>query len=257
MASSKSPFCRSLWAVLIFSVLLCGTGLAQTQSDDPLFVLQDSLELLPESKEDAQVNQITQATVDWLQRGNNLSQLSELTTGDLGWLLNNVTGHGLQVTGGFSVTWAGQVKPSQTGAYTFSISPINVSSEYPPLPSRQWMTVSINGQQVINATPENWAYEAEAVQLSANELVPLEVTYRYECSEQNSGRPPSALLFWQGPGFERTIVPATAMVREMVCVRNIGVLPLAMGESSLRSWSPTSNTFGWRSIILSASIQRP
>ncbi len=109
------------------------------------------------------------------------------------------------ITGSFTVRWEGLINAPETGAYKFFINPINVNSPGPGVPVRLSMNVSVEGQQVINATPENWANESSAVQLNAGEPVALQVNLSVEAHEI----PPltlHALLYWQGPGIAKSIV---------------------------------------------------
>lgn len=114
----------------------------------------------------------------------------------------------------FTLQWAGSVTAPADGAYTFSISPINVSGHAYSLHDRydllQTMTVTVGGQQVISATPENWDAEGTPVQLSAGQATPLSVEMTVD-----SDRLPTwavhALLYWSGPGVPREIVPASRL----------------------------------------------
>ena len=59
------------------------------------------------------------------------------------------------IDGPFSVSWTGQLNAPQTGAYTFSISPIDVNMGFSSPPANVAMTVSVAGQPIISAKPPN------------------------------------------------------------------------------------------------------
>lgn len=111
------------------------------------------------------------------------------------------------IKGSFTVRWEGQITAPQTGAYTFSVSPVNASHVSGDYSLAQSMKVMIDGKEIISATPEAWNYTAAPVQLTAREPVAI----RFDLTVESLDLPKyaaHAMLFWEGPGISRMIVPA-------------------------------------------------
>ncbi|QDU44550.1 PA14 domain protein [Symmachiella dynata] len=106
----------------------------------------------------------------------------------------------------FTVQWEGRLTAPQTGQYTFSISPINVNATYGNYSVEQTMNVSLNGQQIISATPENWSSESQPVQLTAGQIVPIQVNMAV-VSPRLPLHALHATFSWEGPGISKKIVP--------------------------------------------------
>lgn len=114
------------------------------------------------------------------------------------------------VVGNFSIRWEGRVVAPQTGAYTFAISPINVSASYRDYRVHQTMTVEVGGNKIIEATPEAWISDSAPVELAANQPVALRVETTIESSNFPRGAL-HAMLFWKGPDGKQVIVPRAAL----------------------------------------------
>ncbi|MCA9077795.1 MAG: hypothetical protein KDA93_22400 [Planctomycetaceae bacterium] len=114
------------------------------------------------------------------------------------------------VSGSVSVRWEGSITAPQAGNYTFSVSPIDVNASYKDHFVKKSVTVSVNGQQIISATPNDWSYKADPVSLQAGEPSPIQVDLTIEASADAEGAL-HAILFWEGPGIETTVVPADAL----------------------------------------------
>jgi PA14 domain len=133
------------------------------------------------------------------------------------------------IDGSFSVDWSGQVNVPQSGDYTFSISPIDVNMGFSRTPLKVSTSVFIAGQELITAAPltppnplsasytyeagqphkSNWKSQANAVTLTAGTSVNINVHLSVEAS---GALPPAllhAMLFWQGPGLSKSLVPAS------------------------------------------------
>ena len=117
----------------------------------------------------------------------------------------------VKMSGDFQIEWSGSITAPATGAYTFSVSPINISARDYSLHDRydvmQTITVSVNGQEVISATPDDWAYVGAPVQLTQGQAVPLQVNMTIE-SERLPPWAVHAQLYWSGPGVAQAVVPA-------------------------------------------------
>lgn len=111
----------------------------------------------------------------------------------------------------FSVVWSGHVSPPVGGEYKFSVSAINVNKQLGMEFVRHSMKVFVDGQQVLGATPEEWKWQGEPIQLAAGTPVLLRVEMDYSTSHSTYGDSPHALLYWEGPGISRQIVPSSVL----------------------------------------------
>ena len=112
----------------------------------------------------------------------------------------------------FSVAWTGQLTPPSSGDYVFSVCPINVNKELAPDETVQHsMVVSVDGQQVVNANPDDWRSQGTPIQLQANQPKSLQVELNYTSTDGTYGDSPHALLYWEGPGISRQIVPTDVL----------------------------------------------
>jgi len=152
---------------------------------------------------DVPLDLISQEVHNWVDLGGDVSTVWDK---DLHYYSYYMMRDPKVVTSNFSVKWEGRVTAPQTGQYTFSISPINVNAKHRDYNLEQTMTVSVGGQQIISATPDNWNSEAQPVQLTAGQSVPLRVDLTV-----TTPRLPSyalhAVLAWEGPGISKSIVP--------------------------------------------------
>jgi hypothetical protein len=128
----------------------------------------------------------------------------------------------------FSVSWAGQISVPQTGAYTFSITPIDANMGFSALPVTISTNVMIGGQAIIAASPpsvpqaaasptqssppptSNWVSSSNALTLTAGTPVSLQVTVTVNAARKIPAGLLHAVLSWQGPGIATSIVPASA-----------------------------------------------
>lgn len=113
--------------------------------------------------------------------------------------------NGKLIKGDFAIRWEGLVNAPETGAYTFSISPINVNSKDPAFPVSVSMRIAIEGQEILNATPANWVERSTPVNLTNGSPAAI----RVEMSADVEQFPPGtfhAQLYWEGPGVAKRIV---------------------------------------------------
>jgi hypothetical protein len=115
------------------------------------------------------------------------------------------------IYGGFTVQWQGQATAPQTGAYTFSISSINVNSTENINPVQVSMTVSVGGTVILSANANQWTASSTPVTLTAGQAVPLLVAWSCQTTQQIPTRALHAMLSWQGPGVPSSIVPQSVL----------------------------------------------
>ncbi len=115
------------------------------------------------------------------------------------------------ISGSYSVRWQGQVTAPQSGAYTFSISPINVNSQDSLSPVQLTVTVNVGGSVVLTANSTQWTKASSPVTLTAGQAVSLVVNWSAQVGQQMPNRALHALLLWQGPGVSQSIVPPSAL----------------------------------------------
>lgn len=112
----------------------------------------------------------------------------------------------------FTALWTGTLMPPRTGQYVFSVSPININKKGPPDEVvRHTIKVWVDGQQIIDASPQNWNWQGTPIQLQASQSVSLRVELIYYSSDGTYGDSPHALLFGEGPGIARHIVPTEVL----------------------------------------------
>jgi hypothetical protein len=133
------------------------------------------------------------------------------------------------INGSFSVTWTGQLNVPQTGAYTFSISPIDVNMGFNSPPANVAMTVALGGQPTISAKPpnppdplsllgaqsapvptSNWVAQSNPVTLTAGTPINVQVSVSVTGPSNLPIGSLHAMLYWQGPGIATSLVPASA-----------------------------------------------
>lgn len=151
----------------------------------------------------------------------------------------------------FTATWTGRLVPPSTGDYVFSTTPINVNQALGRHETvRHSVKVSLNGQPVLDASPDKWAFEGTPVTLQARQAIPIRVDVEYQAAPgaDTDAASPSALLFWAGPGFGRSIVSPQALF--LPAVDENGVLADYRWEENQRpvavSQPCRSIDFAWR-----------
>lgn len=119
-------------------------------------------------------------------------------------------GKAQKVFGDYSIVWQGRLTPTQSGAHTFFISPINVNAVHGEYHVQQSMSVAIGGATVISATPENWVSKSAPIQLTAGQPVSLRVETKVDAAAFQRGAL-HAILSWQRPGAAKSIVPSSVL----------------------------------------------
>jgi hypothetical protein len=133
----------------------------------------------------------------------------------LGWLFSQVQHVDRNEIGEqrFSVQWTGLVLAPANGAYTFSISPLDLNYNHGGTFRDQKVVVWLGDKQILDSSANGYTYLAEPVTLTAGTPVPLRVELTYACTSQGviDDRPAIAQLFWEGPGLKKQLVPSTAL----------------------------------------------
>ena len=132
-------------------------------------------------------------------------------TPQLEWSLDAATKTGAELNTSLSARWTGTVRPPQNGQFTFSGSPLRVDLQAPTYWAKTVMQVWVDDQLVFDSTKPDQA--PQAVPLSAAQPSAL----RVEWSHAHRGRtiemqhPPVAMLYWEGDGVARQLVPSSAL----------------------------------------------
>lgn len=122
----------------------------------------------------------------------------------------------------FKVVWEGALTPPRAGQYEFSTTPINVNRVGPDF-IRHSIAVTVGDVEAIRtpqeadaasdaAADEEWQPAGTAIDLPAQEAVPVRVEMHYQCAQPCVFSSPSALLCWKGPGLERQAISSDALV---------------------------------------------
>lgn len=128
------------------------------------------------------------------------------------WLMNKMMPEYLSPSDerAIDASWEARLLPPRSGEYTFSISSLRLGQIWEEEGTRQyfrqWLTVEVDGQNVLEAAPGDWQFESAAVSLEQNQSVPIKVSLRYRTSG-DAWRPAAAgQLYWSGPGVERQLI---------------------------------------------------
>ncbi len=108
-------------------------------------------------------------------------------------------------------TWTARINAPTTGEYTFGLSPLNLIATRDEGESKYfklWMTVVVDGQTVLEATPDSWKTKGAAVSLTAGQAKPVSVTLKYRMKGYMP-LPASGQLYWSGPGISKQVVGAS------------------------------------------------
>jgi hypothetical protein len=135
------------------------------------------------------------------------------------------------VMGGASIKWEGSLIAPVTGDYIISVCPANINADYPGYRSRLETRVWLNDQEVVTATRDQWSPTSGSVRLTAGQPTSLRMETEFALSPtQYPHGVLNALLYWEGPGIAKTIVPASALVHGIA------------GDAGLEA------TYRWRSV---------
>lgn len=159
-----------------------------------------------------EVDALYSLTVNWLS-ARDVRTLENVD--QLGWLFSQVQHVDRKEIGEqrFSVQWTGLVLAPANGAYTFSISPLDLNYNHGGSFRDQKVVVWLGDKQILDSSANGYTYQAEPVTLTAGTPVPLRVELTYACTSQGviDDRPAIAQLFWEGPGLKKQLVPSTAL----------------------------------------------
>lgn len=217
-------------------LLLFACGYSIARAEEPLAVpAKDAVHSFEELQARIAVENTSQKpeepSLDLIEQWVDSRGLEQLTIDELQWCLQQSL-PSEQGRKEFSVTWTGLLTPPHDGEYTFSVSPINVNA-----PSRERVrhsiTASVAGTQVLETlhadaaeqpdekTPSRagrqlsvvpqWKPAGDAISLQAGKAVPITVKMSYSCAEIAARNAPSAILFWEGPGINRQVVPSKVL----------------------------------------------
>jgi hypothetical protein len=155
--------------------------------------------------------------------------LSSLGVEQVGWCLAESLPQRTGVNA-FTVVWEGTLTAPRTGSYEFSTTPINVNRA--GRDAVEHSLVAKVGDVEVLRTPQTppieeddakkargalmplaaeWKPVGSAVDLTANQAVPIRVELRYEAAQPSVASPPSAILCWKGPGLERQAISRNAL----------------------------------------------
>jgi PA14 domain len=173
----------------------------------------------------------------WAQAGAQLSAVPPQSLTDAYLYFASTAPQG--INGSFAVHWQGQVTAPQTGAYTFSISPINLNSpggggQYP---LQVAMTVNVGGNVVLSANASQWTRSSTQINLTAGQPIALAVDWSAQVLTALPAGAFHALLSWQGPGINASIVPQSALLLPD------GSAPGLQATYSWTNWNGQQQTF--------------
>jgi len=159
--------------------------------------------------------EVKAAVAQWIDAKN----LDFVETDQLQWLDSEMVGSATDRSHRMKIQWTGFIEAPRSGKYTFSICPVNVHAFSNSIVTHEnWSvrsstTVWIDGQQVLHSTADEWKPEGDAVSLQADtkRAIRVELLYEHTRGDVCPGRPPVAILYWEGPGLEREIVPTSAL----------------------------------------------
>ncbi len=144
----------------------------------------------------------------WLAR----KELSDLPLAELGWVAPRLLASPLPQEN-LNVRWTGSVVAPRQGQYTFSVSPIRaqfLQSVYQY--AKQTLSVKVDGKEILSFSGESGSPTALPVELNPDRPAAIEVELNYQSAGVPRDQyPPVAILFWEGPGLPREVVPAASL----------------------------------------------
>jgi len=133
----------------------------------------------------------------------------------LGWLLGQVQAavRTASAPHDVSVEWNGTLQAPTDGQYVLSIAPLDLDLADGAEFRRQATRVWVADRQVLDSSAAGRPHRAEAVRLAAAHKTPLRVQIAYASSDPIvfADRPLLAVLYWEAPGLDRRVVPASAL----------------------------------------------
>ena len=153
----------------------------------------------------ATIDQRAALVSEWIGAGHLEADHPAISPQDAVWLYRALA-HPHMMDGPWFVVWSGNLRAPRSGDYIFSLSPLNVNTKWKAFFIQSDWTVTIDGAQVLRATPEHWTIESTPVSLKADQPV----KFRAEAHFNTPRRIEDALhaiLNWRGPGISTSIVP--------------------------------------------------
>lgn len=157
----------------------------------------------------ATAEQRAAAVSGWIDAGHLEADRPIFSPQDAAWMYRALCHPHLR-DGSFSVVWTGSLRAPRSGDYVFSLGPNNVNSKWRTFFLQTDWTVSIDGAQVLRATPESWANESAAVRLTGDQPVQFRAVANFKASRPVD-RALHAMLYWRGPGISTSIVPSNVL----------------------------------------------
>lgn len=153
---------------------------------------------------EAESGQIVKA---WADAG---GDLSTIWTEDLLHMREVVSGWTV-IGDSCTVTWTGSIQAPVSGNYTFSVPDLRLSARSYQVHERydlkHSVSLKVNGNQILNSTPESFQHIAAPVQLTAGRPVAIEMVSTFETPDMPK-YVAQGILYWSGPGLSETVVAA-------------------------------------------------
>ncbi len=144
----------------------------------------------------------------WLAR----KELSDLPLAELGWVAPRLLASPLPQAN-LNVRWTGSVVAPRQGQYTFSVSPIRaqfLQSVYQY--AKQTLSVKVDGKEILSFSGAEGSPTALPIELNPDRPAAIEVELNYQSAGVPRDQyPPVAILYWEGPGLPREVVPAASL----------------------------------------------
>jgi hypothetical protein len=226
--ASKAPLTFASCCLVAVIAQFCAVR-ANAQTPEQAPASFDELRAQAKSIESAHASSagVPKLVEEWL----NTKDIDSLDIAEIQWCLAHSLPNRTNVKS-FSVVWSGFLTPPRTGAYTFSVSPINVNNQFGADKVRHRITASVAGTVVVDAGPttkeksprgrgasarsleapaDEWEWKGTPAELQAGRPVPIRVEMEYECSEPSSADSPHAIVSWEGPGIERQAITSDVL----------------------------------------------
>ncbi len=135
---------------------------------------------------------------------------------ELGWLFAQVQLMDRTETGAqeFTVRWSGSIQAPASGQYTLSVCPFDLNFRSGNTFRQQTTKIWIANEQVLDSTQDGWTFQSRPVSLSAGQSTAIRIEFSFTCWPAGvmDARPAVAMLYWEGPGMNKQLVPTAALV---------------------------------------------
>jgi hypothetical protein len=148
--------------------------------------------------------------LDWIN-GNDLSLVS---VPDLEWLCTTLSQSRASNNRELWVTWTGSIRAPRNGQYVLSTSPLNVNLESRDAYYHTTTKIMVDGQVVLDTNAGSPV--GNPITLSADHASELRIEFHHDHGGRSAWKlhfqhPPIAMLYWQGEGLQKQLVPASAL----------------------------------------------